>query len=349
MITEWLFFALALAAAAPEYPYRQALAGYHYQFPRDYFEHPDFRTEWWYYNGNVHTAGGARYGFELVFFRQAERRGPSENRSAWRVDDLYLAHLALTDIGGKRFYYRERLNRAGPGMAGASFAARRVWNGNWSAEWDGERQRLAAFADDIRLRLKLDPVKPLVIHGENGVSQKAAGEGKASHYFSFPRLAVAGEINGRTVEGTAWMDHEWFSHQLESGQAGWDWFSAQLDNGAEVMLFQIRRRDGTIDPFSAGTYIDRQGRAGHLRRGDFTLEAIEFWTSPKTKARYPVKWRLSIPSLGVSVECAAAVAAQELVAERGGPTYWEGAVSYSGSVSGVGYLEMTGYAGPVGI
>src|SRR5436190_5358689 len=287
MITEWLFFAFLAGLSAADSPYREALSGYRYQFPRDHFEHPDFRTEWWYYTGNVHTAQGERFGFELVFFRQGERRGPTDNRSAWRVDDMYLAHLALTDINGRRFLYKERLNRAGPGVAGASFAAHRVWNGNWSATWDGERQTLDAVAEGIRFRLHLSPTKPAVIHGEQGVSQKAAGAGKASHYVSFPRIAAMGEINGRTVEGTAWMDHEWFSHQLEKAQAGWDWFSAQLDDGSEVMLFQLRRRDGGIDPYSSGTYIDRQGRARQLKRREFKLEPRAYWTSPKTKARYP--------------------------------------------------------------
>jgi predicted secreted hydrolase len=336
---------LLLFAAAPAY--RQALPGYRYQFPRDHFEHPDFRTEWWYYTGNVRTEQGEKFGFELVFFRQGERRGPSGNSSAWRVDDLYPAHLALTDINGKRFYYRERVNRAGPGIAGASFTGRRVWNGNWSAAWEGDRQILTAVADDIRFRLELTPEKPPVIHGTDGVSQKAAGAGKASHYVSFPRLAVRGRINGHDAQGTAWMDHEWFTHQLDSAQVGWDWFSAQLDDGADVMLFQLRRRDGGIDPFSSGTYIDRQGRARHLERGDFTLEPREYWTSPKTRARYPVKWRIAIPSLGVSMECAAALPDQELVGQHDLPTYWEGAVTYSGSASGVGYLEMTGYTKPV--
>ena len=192
MITEWLFFALLPRLLAAGSPYREVAPGYHYQFPRDHFEHPDFRTEWWYYTGNVHTAEGERFGFELVFFRQGERRGPSDNPSAWRVDDLYLAHLALTDIHGRRFFYRRRLNRAGPGIAGASFARRRIWNGNWSAAWDGDRQTLEAVADDIRFTLQLTPRKPAVIHGENGVSRKAAGAGKASYYVSFPRLAVEG-------------------------------------------------------------------------------------------------------------------------------------------------------------
>ena len=347
MIAKWCF-SLAMSLLAAISPYREALPGYRFQFPRDYFEHPDFRTEWWYYTGNVRTAQSERFGFELVFFRQAERRGPSGNPSAWRVDDLYLAHLALTDMHARRFFFHQRLHRAGPGIAGASFAQRRIWNGNWSSTWqDDGRQMLDAVADDIRFHLELTPLKPVVLHGENGFSRKASGPGKASYYFSFPRLAVAGRINGRDVQGTAWMDHEWFTHQLDSAQAGWDWFSAQLDDGADLMLFQLRRRDGSIDPFSSGTYIDRQGRARHLARGDFNLQPLEFWTSARTKARYPVKWRIAVPALGISMECAAAIPNQELVGEGSAPNYWEGAVAYSGSAGGVGYLEMTGYDKPL--
>ncbi len=338
----WTLAALYFLAAAAEFPYRQAVPGHHYEFPRDYFEHREFRTEWWYYTGNVRTAAGKRFGFELVFFRQGERREPAENPSAWRVDDVYLAHLALTDIGAGRFVYRRRLNRAGPGIAGASFDQRRVWNGNWSAEWNGDEQMLRAVAEGIRFELRLKPLKPVVIHGENGVSRKAAGAGKASCYISFPRLAVEGSLNGAAVTGTAWMDHEWFTHQLESYQAGWDWFSVQLDNGTELMLFELRRKDGSIDPYSSGTYVDRAGKAHHLTARDFSLQPLAARYN-----QYPIEWRIAVPRLGIALDSRAAVADQELTSEGAGPAYWEGAVTYSGSASGVGYLEMTGYGRPV--
>jgi predicted secreted hydrolase len=340
--------ALLLLAATPDY--RQALPGYRYQFPRDHFEHPEFRTEWWYYTGNVRDSGGHRYGFELVFFRQGERDSPRDNPSAWRIDDLYLAHLALTDIDGHRFLNRQRLNRAGPGIAGASFEQARVWNGNWQARWNvaTSEQTLTAVAEGVRLELRLKPRKPPVIHGENGVSQKAAGAGKASHYVSFPRLEAAGSLNGVAVAGEAWMDHEWFTHQLESTQEGWDWFSAQLENGSELMLFQLRLKGGGIDPFSSGTFIAPDGSARRLKRADFSLQPLEYWKSPKTGARYPVRWKIAVPSLGIAVECQAAIPGQELVPEhKGSPVYWEGAVTYRGSARGVGYLEMTGYDKPV--
>jgi len=336
------------AAAAPGF--RDALPGYHFEFPRDHFNHPEFRVEWWYYTGNLRTTDGKRSGFELVFFRQGQRRGDSSNASVWRADDLYLAHLALTDIETGRFRYFQRLNRAGPGVAGASFDESRIWNGNWEARWDRESgaQTLSALAEGVRFTLRLAPLTPPVINGVNGVSQKAEGAGKASYYVSFPLLAVDGQWNGAAVSGTAWMDHEWFSHQIEDYQQGWDWFSIQLGGtGAgrsQLMLFELRRTDGSIDPYSSGTYIDAHGRAAHLKRSDFRLQPLEYWTSPRTKTRYPIAWRIEVPSRGVSLDCRAAVVHQELVPENGaGPTYWEGAVTYSGSAAGVGYLEMTGY------
>jgi len=226
----------------------------------------------------------------------------------------------------------------------------RIWNGNWESKWDNATavQTLSAVAEDLRFTLHLTPGKPPIVNGENGVSQKAEGLGKASYYVSFPLLAVDGTFNGSAVTGTAWMDHEWFTHQLETFQAGWDWFSVQLDNNTQFMLFQLRHLDGSIDTYSSGTYVDAAGRASHLKRSDFQLRPLEFWTSPVTHARYPIRWRVTIPSLKVELVCAAALADQELgVEDVGSPPYWEGAVTYTGSGSGVGYLEMTGYAKPM--
>jgi predicted secreted hydrolase len=343
-----LYFALLFFAAALEY--KVALPGYHYQFPRDHFNHPDYRTEWWYYTGNVRARDGHRYGFELVFFRRGQDRKASDNPSAWRMDDLYLAHLAVTDIDAGRFRYFKRLNRAGPGIAGVSFEDGRIWNGNWRTRWDktSDVQSLTALAVGVNLSLRLAPAKSPVIHGENGVSQKAAGIGRASYYVSFPRLVVEGRLNGAEVTGSAWMDHEWFTQQLDESQQGWDWFSVQLENGADLMLFDLRRADGTIDPYSSGTFIAKDGHAAHLKHDDFQLRPLEYWTSPKSGAKYPVKWQILVPSMGVALECTAAVREQELLSDDDKTlTYWEGAVTYSGSSPGVGYLEMTGYLGPV--
>jgi predicted secreted hydrolase len=331
----WLAcFAITGIISRAEFRYSEALPGYVYHFPADYFLHPDYKTEWWYYTGNLTDPDGRKFGFELVFFRQGSSRDQLNNPSAWRIDDVYLAHAAVTDIGGKRFHYFERLNRAGPGLAGASQARDEVWNGNWRARWNGERQDLTAVTEDFQFDLRAEPLKPLVIHGLDGISQKADGPGHASHYISFTRMGVSGDLvlggEKHRVSGLAWMDHEWFTNQLDPSQVGWDWFSVQLDDNTEMMLVELRKKDGSIDPHSSGTYVDAGGKAHHLSSAEFSLRPAAH------SGRYPVRWRIE-----------AALADQEL--RTAGANYWEGAVTYSGSKKGVGYLEMTGYDKPVNL
>jgi len=347
-LTAALFFLQPLQAQ-----YRTALPGYRYEFPRDYFNHPDFQTEWWYYTGNVKSVGGHRFGFELTFFRQAASRDPAKT-AAWDINDIYLAHLALSDLDGGKFYHAERTNRSGPGMAGASEALARIWNGNWQVQWEDEDQKLQGINDRFQFHLKLHSERPPVIHGENGLSQKAEGPERASHYISLTRLATSGsiELAGKRFEvsGTSWMDHEFFTHQLDSDQTGWDWLSLQLADHTELMLFHIRRKDGSIDPYSAGTYVDAAGKTVHLQRSDFTLQAAgETWTSPDTHAVYPVHWIITIPKLGLALEAKTPLESQELTGKtKLAPNYWEGAIVLTGTrkgepLGGVGYLELTGY------
>jgi predicted secreted hydrolase len=337
--------------------YRVSLPGYRYEFPRDHFSHPDFQTEWWYYTGNVQSSDGHRFGFELTFFRQAVDRDPAKS-SAWDLRDLYLAHLALSDLDGRAFYHAERVNRAGPGIAGVSQNDRRIWNGNWRIDWNGSEQTLQAIDPRFALQFALRSEKPLVIHGENGVSQKAEGAGRASHYISLTRLAAKGQITvgGRQFEvtGLAWMDHEFFTHPLEVDQTGWDWLSLQLEDHTELMLFHIRRKDGSIDPYSAATLVDEQGRSTHLHASDFTLRPLsEHWKSEATNANYPIHWRISIPKLGMELEAQTPLPSQELTGGSSlAPNYWEGSVRVNGHkggkpLAGAGYLEMTGYDRPV--
>ncbi len=337
--------------------YREALPGYRYEFPRDNFNHPEFQTEWWYYTGNLRDAGGREFGFELTFFREALSRSERE-ASDWSAPDAYLAHLALSDITGGRFYHRERLNRAGPGVAGVNAEIGRIWNGNWQIEWHGNTQNLQAIGDAFTLHLKLESKKPPVIHGIDGVSQKSAGAGHASHYISLTRLATDGEIelNGKKfdVNGVAWMDHEFFTQQLSAEQTGWDWFSVQLDDNTELMLYRLRLKDGSIDSFSSGTYIDAAGKTTHLTQKDFSLQPEgETWKSESNSAVYPVRWRISVPSLKLSLEATTPLKQQELAGKTAlSPSYWEGAIRLAGTrdgapAAGLGYLEMTGYDRPV--
>jgi len=283
--------------------WQAALPGYRYQFPRDYFNHPDYQIEWWYYTGNLKAADGHRFGFELTFFREGvrlDRQAAQSENPVWRPDQIYLAHLALSDLDGGHFFHTERLNRAGPGLAGADLDRHRYWNGNWQVLWtDLSRgnQQLQAVCDQFKLTLALTPEKPLVIHGKNGISQKGPAPGDASHYISFTRLKALGELDesGKNVavSGLAWMDHEFFTESAQSNLAGWDWFAVQLDNNEELMLYRLRLRSGGESPYSSATYVDAQGAAHFLAASEFVLSPGEQWRSSASGARYPVSWTIS--------------------------------------------------------
>src|SRR3974390_1617951 len=311
--------------------YQVALPGYHFEFPRDHFNHPQFQTEWWYYTGNLKTKEGRRFGYELTFFRQGVQRS-AETHTPWQVDDVDFAHLALSDLEGSEFYHTERFNRQGPGLAGASAEQMRIWNGNWQVQWRGDAQELQALAEPFALRLAMRSDKPPVVHGMKGLSQKAAGEGHASHYVSFTRLLTNGaiELDGKSfeVDGTSWMDHEFFTNSLGADEAGWDWLSLQLDDETEVMLYRLRHKDGSVDPYSSGTYVDRDGKAMHLSATDFRLEpGSEIWKSAASGAQYPVAWNVEIPRLGLTLPVRTKLEKQEITGRsQASPCYWEGAV-----------------------
>ena len=193
--------------------------------------------------------------------------------------------------------------------------------------------------------------KPPAVHGENGVSVKAQEPGSASHYYSMTRLDVSGSIDREHCTGTAWMDHEFSSSGLAPGQQGWDWFSVQLDNDTELMLYQMRRSDGTPDVTSSGSLITSEGSVIHIRHDQMQITPASRWTSAKTHATYPMGWRVTLPSFRIALVLTPVMNDQELVTKGStNVTYWEGAVDVAGSfdniaVSGAGYVEMTGYAG----
>ena len=353
----------------PNSRFCKALAGYRFEFPRDHFSHPCFKTEWWYFTGNLTDRSGRQFGFELTFFREGIEN-PYPNPSRWRVDHLYVAHFAVSDLGRKKFIFAERLHRAGIELAGADPAKGRIWNGDWFAELRGESWHLEAADGGQRIRFELRPLKPPVIQGRNGVSQKAAGEGNASHYYSLTRLATSGtlETGGSTYEvtGLSWMDHEFATNQLQPNQVGWDWVSLQMDDGTDWMFYQLRLAGGGRDPHSAGAVVPPMGvgpqgvgridvlpnnRAIQLSAQDLEMIPLDPWRSPHSGASYPSRWRIRVPGQGLDVTIAAAMTDQELrTQETTGVVYWEGSVLAQGTrngkaIQGRGYLEMTGYAG----
>jgi predicted secreted hydrolase len=346
----------AISSQASDGRWIKALPPYQFSFPRDHASHPGHRIEWWYYTGNLIAKDGRRFGYQLTFFRAGVDFKPA-NPSRWAVRDLFTAHLAVSDIDGRRFKYAERINRAGPGWAGADAEGYRVWNEDWEASLDRSgRHNLRAFSGDIGIDLQLDEGKPPVVHGELGVSQKGSMPGNASHYYSLTRMPARGSliVDGRRidVEGSSWMDHEFGSSFLEKGQKGWDWLSIQLDDGTDLMLYRFRRDDGARDTHSRATIVYAAGEASRLAFDQFSLDPIKLWTSRSSGASYPIEWRVRIPEKQVDVRVQAAIDDQELQTDRStGVTYWEGSTEISGShrgrpVRGRGYLEMTGYAGP---
>ena len=328
-----------------------ALSGYEFQFPRDHGTHNDYRTEWWYYTGQLKTDSGRRYGFELTFFRVGVDAPESAEPSRWDLSNLAPAHFAITDVESRDFRYYEKMNRMSAFTAGAAEGRLDVFNESWRATTlpDGS-WRITANAGSDAIDLVLRSHKPPAINGENGISAKADAVGYATHYYSMTRLEASGTINRQHCRGLVWMDHEFGSSMLREDQQGWDWFSIALDNDTELMLYQLRKRDGSADVTSSGSLVASDGSVIHLRRDQMQIKPLARWKSPKTKGDYPMGWKILVPSFGIDVTLQPLMRDQELVTKGStGVTYWEGAVDVNGTfnrnaVSGQGYVEMTGYA-----
>ena len=367
----WTAFFVAFCGSVPSIEaqkFRPALPGYQFQFPRDHGSHPAFATEWWYYTGHLKTENGRRFGYQLTWFRTA--LSPKiKRKSAWATRDVFFAHFALTDENGKRFFFSDRIARGNLGLAGADAGQKppRVFVGPWNLQFggkSGEKQSLRAAAksdatgtknQNFALDLTQIALKPPAIQGRNGVSQKSAGRGRASHYYSFSRLQTRGILTigneKLAVSGQSWFDHEFGSNQLDKSQVGWDWFSIQLRDGRELMLYRLRLKNGGVEPFSSGTLIEKNGATRHLQLADFRLTPLQNWKSSETGASYPTRWKIELPRLKMSLNVAATLENQELRPRRSGLnlSYWEGSISATGTqnkrpIAGVGYLEMTGYA-----
>lgn len=329
-----------------------ALAPRAFTFPADHGPHAGFRVEWWYFTGNLRTAEGRRFGYQLTFFRHQLRPMPLPRPSAWAAHEVYMAHFALTDAAGGAFHHAERFSRAALGLAGATAEPFRVWLEGWSAEAIAAEMpplRLLAREGEVAIDLELSPGKPLVLQGEGGRSQKGPEPGNASYYYSLTRLPTRGAIvvGGRRFEvaGSSWMDREWSSSALSPGQVGWDWFAVQLDDGRDLMFYQLRHGDGHQDPASRGTLVAADGTARTLLPSELELTPRGSWQSPESGATYPAGWRLALPAEQVELTLTPLLPNQEL---RGTFIYWEGAVEVSGTeegrpIRGVGYVEMTGY------
>ncbi len=344
---------LAFAQSA----WKNASPDHRFEFPRDHASHPDSKIEWWYYTGNVATSTGRRFGYQVTFFRVGVDHTPA-NPSKWAVRDIFMAHLAVSDPDGRRYRFDERLSRGGPGLSGAATDRYRVWNDDWSAGLDADgRHAIRARSREAAVEFTLDEGKKPALNGVSGFSQKGAQPGNASNYYSLTRMPTRGTItiDGErfAVTGESWMDHEFGTSFLEPEQQGWDWLSIQLDDRRELMLYQLRRADGSRDPRSSGTLVEADGRTRHLTAADFTLATTGARFTAPSGATYPVGWTIGIPGEGLTLTVSTPLANQELLTLGAGVAYWEGMVQLAGSargrpVTGRGYLEMTGYKGSLG-
>ena len=338
-------------------------------FPQDFGAHEDFRTEWWYYTGNLQTAEGSltpsglrpergqHFGFELTIFRVGLLPPTAElpNSSKWYGHSVYFAHFAVSDIGNNKFYAFERYSRPGPGLAGAQAQPYRVWLEDWNiTEQEPGKYRLQAEQEGVKIDLSLTDEIGVILQGQNGYSRKGKSPNNASYYFSQPRLGSEGsvQINGQQYEvaGLTWMDHEFSTSALDPDQIGWDWFSLQFDDGPALMLFQLRQKDGKISDASSGTYIDAQGKSKYVDHTSFEITVQDTWHSPHTQAIYPAAWQIHLSQPNCQLQAKPWMADQEL--HFPAVTYWEGAVHFEGTcdgapVQGNGYIELTGYGGKV--
>lgn len=329
----------------PHPGFKRALEVRSFNFPEDSGPHPEYQTEWWYYTGNLKDSSGRRFGYQLTFFRRALSPDSIERESDWAANQVYFAHFAVSDIENKKFYSAQRWSRAALELAGARANPHRVWIGDWNSRKDGDLIKLAAGNNSFSINLTLEPVKPVVLQGDRGLSQKGPEPGNASYYYSATRLKTEGIIklygNEFKVQGLSWLDREWSTSALGEELEGWDWFSLQLKDGREIMLYQLRKKDGSIDTHSAGTLIEKDGSAKTLEASDFNIKVLDTWESPETGISYPSKWQVAIPEYGLDLTVTPYQANQELNLSF---VYWEGAVSASGGgVSGSGYVELTGY------
>jgi len=342
--------------------FSQVLEPRELEFPRDHGPHPGFRQEWWYLTGNLDAAAGERFGFELTFFRFAlapyPATGPApsgRDASRWRTRQIYMAHFAITDVARQQFRFAQKLSRDALGLAGAQALPLRVWIDDWSLASAAPEARwsLRAASSGYELALEAQPLLPPILNGVNGLSRKSSEAGAASYYYSIPRLAVRGRLvrDGRPIEvqGLAWIDREWGSGTLGQKQQGWDWFALQLTDGSTLMFYALRDRDGSHDPYSAGTWVDAAGRPRALSWSDVRIDVGGYWRNGRGE-RYPARWRLNVPAVALDVDVRPVLADQELGTA---PRYWEGAVDVTGTLAGHrtggrGYVELVGYAGAGG-
>jgi predicted secreted hydrolase len=327
-----------------------------FEFPKDHGPHKNFKTEWWYFTGNLISTNGEKFGYQFTIFRNAVNTDSLKGNSKWRSNQFYMGHFAVTDINENRFYFDEKFSRDGNNLAGATVKDKfRVWLEDWeviqindSSNYDLPNLKLIANMENVSLELIIKAEKPKILQGNNGLSQKGSKIGNASYYYSYTRLETEGNLTidnkEYLVSGNSWMDREWSTSALSNDQVGWDWFSIQLDDNTELMYYQMRKSDGEPDIFSKGVIIDSNGKKDTFNLDEVKLTVQDYWLSP-SNTKYPSGWLLKIPRQNLSLTIKPAIKNQLLDVSV---KYWEGSVNITGlklgkKILGSGYVELTGY------
>jgi len=335
--------------------FKKAVDKIKFEFPLDLGSHPEFRTEWWYFTGNLTGEGGEEFGYQFTIFRTALSKNKNARNSDWNSNQIYMAHFAVTDINENKFYFDERFSREGNRLAGAQINPFKVWLEDWqvkqigqSINFDLPTLNINAKTERAEINLTLEAIKPFVLQGDKGLSQKGSQVGNASYYYSYTRLKTSGKIilDGKDYEvsGFSWMDREWSTSALSKDQKGWDWFSLQLDDNTEIMYYQMRKNDGSPDIFSKGVLVDENGLSQSIKKEEVVLKVTDNWKA-LDGATYPSGWTLQIPTKNIDLKITPAVKDQFLDVSI---KYWEGSVKIEGTkngnrVNGRGYVELTGY------
>ncbi len=333
--------------AADDYP--RVVAGHAIQFPRDAGAHPEFRSEWWYITGWVRDTGGNGFGVQVTFFRNRPRVAES-NPSAFAPRQLLFAHAAIADARYGKLRHDQRAARAGFGLAAAAEDTTNVWIDDWSLKLLGDNYVATIAARDFKFDLRFTPGQAPLLQGGEGFSRKSQSIDNASYYYSVAQLAVSGNVtvggSRASVDGIAWLDHEWSSAAMAPEASGWDWIGINLDDGGSLMAFQMRGRDAPL--WAGGSHRASSGALRSFEPGQVRFTPQRRWRSPRTAVDYPVAMRVNVGGEEYAIE--PMMDDQELDSRATtGTVYWEGAVTARQGERevGRGYLELTGYWKPL--
>lgn len=329
-----------------------------WHFPQDHGRHDGFKTEWWYFSGNLADAAGRAFGFQLTFFRVSVSPLNVPPTSSLYLGDIHFAHAAVSDLSGQRFYFKDIIQPKPTSQPAAEQDRLAVALDDWSAtmlptanEKSGDIV-LSASDPSLAIHLTCQPGVGPVLEGPGGVSRKGEQPDQASYYYSLIRMPTAGTLTAGgktfTVTGQTWMDHEFSSNALGPDQVGWDWVGLSLKDGRSLMIYRLRNKN--IDAsFLSGTLIDAAGHPTYLDEHQFTFVGSDPWKSPSGGA-YPQTWSLRVAGLP-PMTVRSRMPGQELRTDHTTKIdYFEGSCGVFGPAGeplGDGYLEMTGYVKPM--